>query len=285
MGVESFIPQQWSGNLLTRLHENLIISSLCNRDYEGEVSQSGDRVRVNMVSGQSASAYTPNSTTLTYGQLDGAPVYVDINRRYYAAFYIDDLDKRQAKGDVVGEGTKELGFALAKEMEVYIASLYGQAQVVAGLGTEAAPIDVTSLNVTEYLGLVAQGLDNANVPTEGRWFVCRPWFLHKIELADITLNTNNTTTVQNGFRGNYLGFNIFVSNNISRNSSSNDKTRNLAGYMGSITLAQQIPLTVEAMRDPINAFRDLVRALNVYGAKVIRPDTLACLRADYTAEP
>lgn len=283
MGIESFIPETWSGALQTRLHNNLVLANICNRDYEGDVVD-GDRVRINKINAIGTAAYTPNSTTLTYAQIDGAPIYLDINRRYSANFYVEDLDKRQARGDVVGEATAEMAYALANEMDAFIASLYTQAQIVSGLGTSGTPIDITSLNITEYLGLVNQKLDEANVPQAGRFIALRPWMYAKIQLADITLNTDNTDTLRNGFMGNYLGLDIYVSNNISEsNTSTHADSRCIAGYNGSITLAQQLS-TVEAMRAE-TTFRDLVRALNVYGAKVVRPDATACLRTDYTAEP
>ena len=281
MGIESFIPEKWSGNLQSRLHANLVFGGICNRNYEGEVVD-GDRVRISQINSMSATAYTPNTTTLTYNQLDGAPIFLDINRRYTANFYIEDLDAKQARGNVVGEATGEMAFTLGNEMDAYIASLYSQAQVVSGLGTSGTPLDITSLNVTEKIGLVQQKLDEANVPMESRYIVVSPWFLHKIELADITLNTANSATMSGGFRGNYLGLNIFVSNNVSESSAGVD-SRFIAGYNGSITLAQQIS-KVEALRAE-STFRDLVRALNVYGAKVTRPNATACLRCDYTVEP
>ena len=91
-------------------------------------------------------------------------------------------------------------------------------------------------------------------------------------------------TMREGFRGNYLGLNIFVSNNISIGTASTQAdTRNMAGYSGSITVAEQL-MKIEALRQT-SRFADEVRALLVYGAKVVRPDTLVCFRTDYTAEP
>ena len=283
MGIESFIPEIWSGNLQTRLHNNLVFGGVCNRDYEGDVVD-GDRVRINKLNSMSATAYTPNSSTITAAQLDGAPIFLDINRRYQVSFYVEDLDKKQARGDVVGQATREMAYTLANEMDAYVASLYGQPLIVYGLGTAGTPIDVTSLNVTEYIGLISQKMDEANVPMETRFIVLPPWLFHKIELADITLNTDNSMTMSAGFRGSFLGLNLFVSNNVSEATAlTHAGARCIFGYSGSFTLAQQLS-TVEAFRST-TAFRDEVRALNVYGAKCIDPGASGVFRADYTAEP
>ena len=284
MGIESFIQERWSGNIQSRLNDALVFGAVCNSDFVGDVLGS-DRVRILMVnSNTTLAAYTPNSTTLTYSAIDGAPIHLNIDRRYTANFKLDDVDAGQIVGDVVGPATNEMGFAIGNDMDQFIAAKYAEAMAVSGLGTAGTPINVTSLNIIEYLGLVSQRLDEANVPQEGRWMVINPWFKHKIELADITLNTDNSNTLANGFMGRALGFGFYVSNNVSEaTASTHAGARIMAGYSGTMTLAQQIA-KVEQVRD-IQDFATYYRALNVYGVKVVRPNALACLRATYTAEP
>ena len=53
-----------------------------------------------------------------------------------------------------------------------------------------------------------------------------------------------------------------------------------AGVPGAIAFAEQI-VKVEAYR-PENGFKDALKGLHVYGAKVVRPDALATLTASIT---
>lgn len=200
------------------------------------------------------------------------------------AFKIDDVDAAQTKPKLMQNAMQEAGWGLRDASDQYIAGLYTDAAIQADLGTEATPIDITSVNITEYIGLVAQKLDEANVPSETRWMVAPPWFFQKINLASITLDTNNSEIIRGGYQGSFLGFDLYKSNNVSIGTpASNAKTRVMAGYRGSITFAEQV-LSLEAYR-PESSFSDAMKGLYVYGAKVSRPDALAVLRCDYTAEP
>lgn len=284
MSIESFIQERWSGRIQTRLENSLVYGAVCNRDYIGDIV-GADRVRINMINANTSLAtYTPNSTTMTYSQVDGAPIFLDINNRYTANFALDDVDEAQVQGDIVGPATDAMGFAIANEMDQRIAGRYVDAMANSNIGTAGVPLAITSLNIVEKLGLVAQNLDEANVPQDTRWGVVPPWFIHKLELADITLNTDNSDTMANGFAGRALGFTFYISNNVSEATpATHTGARIMFGYRGTITLAQQIA-KVEQIRDK-DDWRSYYRALNVYGIKTIRPNTLAAMIATYTVEP
>ena len=53
----AFIPTLWSVNCLPSLHQNTILSEVCNTDYEGELQNQGDTVRIRTAP-QSASLTT-----------------------------------------------------------------------------------------------------------------------------------------------------------------------------------------------------------------------------------
>jgi len=284
MALEQFIPEIWSGELLERLRKAHVFGFVANRDYEGEISQFGDIVRINTIGLIDVSDYTPNSTTLTVQTIDDAQTQLKINQRKYFAFKVDDVDSAQTKPKIMQSAMREAAWSLRDQQDQYIASLYTDAGITSGLGTEGTPIDITSVNITEYMGLVSQKLSENDVPLETRWMIVPPWFHQKLILAKITLDTNNSETITNGFIGRYLGFDLYVSNNVSIGTpSTNAKTRIMAGYRGTITFAEQL-MKMEAYR-PESSFSDAVKGLALYGAKVARPSTLAVLRADYTAEP
>jgi hypothetical protein len=274
MSVETFIPEIWAGELLVRLKAALVFKNIANEDYSGDIQSYGDVVKINQIGTINISTYTKNSTTLTRQKLSSAQKELKINQAKYFDFDIDDIDMAQTKPKVMQEAMQESAWGLANAADQYIAALYTDAGIVASLGTEATAIDITSVNVIEYLGLVAQKLDEANVPFESRWMMIPPWFHQKIVLAKITLDTNNSEVFNNGFVGSAMGFNFFMSNNVSvKTAATNQGSRIMAGYRGTITFAEQIS-KVEAFR-PHDGFEDAVKGLYLYGAKVTRPDTLA----------
>jgi len=284
MSLEAFIPQIWSGEILSQLRKAHVFGFVANRNFQGDISAFGDTVKINMIGNITVSDYTKNSTSMTPQILDDASKFLRIDKAKYFNFRVDKVDQAQAKPSVMAEAMARAAYGLRDESDTDIAALYTDAQIVSGLGTAALAIAITSVNVTEYVSLVASKLDEANVPQESRWMVIAPWFRHKLELADITLNTDNTSTITNGFFRNFLGFNLFVSNNVSIGTpATNTHTRIMAGYNGTITLAEQL-LEVEAFK-PEASFGDAVKGLYVYGIKTVRPETLACLDCTYTAEP
>jgi len=283
MAFESFRPEIWSGALLSNLRDAHVAVGLCNRNYEGEIREFGDVVKISQIGTVNVNTYTEDSTTLTYQVVNGAQTQLHIDQQYYIAFSIDDVNQAQMKPKVVSAYMEESAWGLSDQADSSILAKYDEANIVTGLGTSGTPIDITSVNVTDYCGLVNMRMNMANVPTQRRYFIVAPWFAHKMLLAKIMLSTNNTSNLDNGFLGNFMGLNIFESNNVSIGTASTlADTRMIAGYPGSITFAEQT-VKMEALRRE-NSFKDAIRGLHVYGSKVF-PDRTACLRADYTAEP
>ena len=69
MSVDNFIPELWSANVHRALSNTHVFASVANREYEGNISQMGDTVKVNMINDPTVNTYTKNSTTLTVEDL------------------------------------------------------------------------------------------------------------------------------------------------------------------------------------------------------------------------
>ena len=237
-------------------------------------------VHINELGPITVNDYDNTSTdALTIQTLTDAQKLLQINRAKYTAFWVDKQDMAKAKGNFMAEAMRNQSFALANEVDEYIAGLYSDAGIVVS-GTAAACTDITSTNVLKYISMIAQKHDEANTPAQGRWLAVPPWFYQKMLLSKIALDTSNSDALGTGFVGSYMGFNLYVSNNIEAVS---DGHAILSGYPGSITLATQVTDTQVANTVTVG-FKYLVKSLLVYGAKVVRPNNLAVLYADETAE-
>lgn len=281
MSVDNFIPQLWEANYLATLKKIHVFASVANRNYEGTISAFGDSVRIPMIGALSASAYTKNSTSISVADLQDGVSVLNIDRSYYTAFGVDSVDKAQAKGDLMNAGMVEAAYALSDNVDAYIASLYAGAGM--SQNTDSSPVDMTSLNIEEEFLEAAETMDENNVEREGRFSVIAPWVHTKFNLVAITNLTQNVEEWRNGKIGAFGGFELYVSNNVSKNSTSWDKTRIICGVKNkSFTLAQQ--LTDIVPFKPESSFEDAIKMLLLYGAKVIRPDKTLTLYADKTAE-
>lgn len=283
MALAHFVPEVWSGRILKRLNQALVYRNVCTTEYEGEITGAGDVVKINEIGPISVNTYQSTSTgALTVQQLTDAQKLLKIDQMKYFAFWLDDVDNAQTKPKLMREAMDEGAYSIANQIDYYISRLYSDAGLAIG-GTSTTGVDVTSTNVLKYLSLAQQKLDENNTPMMGRWMVVPPWFAQKLTLSKIALDTNNSGTLAAGYLGrSHYGFDIYVSNQV-YHASSTDRAAIMCGYTGSIALAVQYLATRQESSGTIG-FKTLVKGLVVFGAKVLRPNNLGVLWADYTAE-
>ncbi|MFI2431982.1 P22 coat protein - protein 5 domain protein [Streptomyces sp. NPDC018693] len=283
MAITNFKPQIWSARLLVAWRKALVYGGpmVVNRDYEGDIAEAGDVVKITSISDPTISDYNANSTVITPEELTDAQRNLPIDQSKYWAFKVDDIDKRQAKGNVIPEAMSRAAYRLADTADQYIAGLYtgvaaandlGTVSVVAGTPTDAYDDVLIPLKVL---------LDEADVPKQGRYCVVPPWFEGRLLRDDrfIRADASGTTDgLRNGMAGRAAGFTIMVSNNCP-NPAGDDYVVQ-AGVNAAISFAEQINKT-EAYR-PENSFADAVKGLALYGAKLIRPDGIAIATASQT---
>lgn len=274
MAITRFRPEIWSALLMQALRKSHVYAGLCNRDYEGEIQAAGDTVRVTSISRPTVNSYNRNQD-ISYEELTDAQRTLVVDQEKYWAFSVDDVDKAQAKGDVMGAAMEESGYAVNDGVDSYVASLYTQASASNALGTVA--IDTPATAYTQ-LRLLSLKLTQANVSKVSRWVVLPPWYASLLLEDDKFVNTAADASqmhLREGWVGRALGFDIFESNNAPNPSGSNHVV--LAGTNRAITFASQLTKT-ESLRSEVR-FADRMRGLYVYGAKVMRPDGLATLIA------
>lgn len=283
MSLSNFIPSIWAGNLLSALDKAHVAVSVANREYEGDIKQGGDTVRINQIGEITVGSYTKNTNISTAQDLQDAQTVLTVDQQKYFNFQVDDIDKAQTKPKVMAEAMRKSAYALKDTADAYLLGLYSQAGLGVGIsGGVVTPIDVNSANVEDTLLTVAETMDLSNIPRDGRFAIIPPWFLNKLALAGLTTKTANDVLFANGFIDRVLGFDMLLSNNVSKNSASWDITRCMFGVKGqSLNYVEQI-VSVEAYRPELR-FADAVKGLHVYGAKW-RADMTLCLYADKTAE-
>jgi N4-gp56 family major capsid protein len=277
MSIARFRPEIWSANLLVALRKALVYGSpmVVNKDYEGEIAEAGDTVRITSISRPSIGTYIPNQTVITFPELTDAQRTLTIDQSKFWSFSVDDVDARQAKGNVMPQAADESAYALADVIDQYIASMYTGVQAANALGSIVVNSATTPTDAYDKVLVPLKiKLDKANVPTNGRFVVVTPE-LHGCLLRDgrfIKVNEAGTDEgLRNGHVGRASGFEIMMSNNAPNTTASEFAT--IAGTNMGISFAEQIN-KVEALR-PQSSFSDALKGLALYGAKLVRPDSLA----------
>lgn len=93
-------PIKYSLKLVSLLYNETIYTKVTNTDYEGEIRNEGDRVRVRTLGKLTLSAYTKGMSLVAQ---DLAPSYEDliVDQQQYFKFIVDDIDKLQNDVDTI----------------------------------------------------------------------------------------------------------------------------------------------------------------------------------------
>jgi hypothetical protein len=278
MSLDNFIPQVWSARLLLNLDKALVFAQagVVNRDYEGEIRNVGDTVKINSIGRVSVKSYTKNAEIDAPEQLTSAQQSLLIDQGDYFNFFVDDVDAVQQRPKVMNQAMQDSAYELRDVVDGYIAGLHTDAAGDNLIGTDASPITwATADEAYEHLVDLSVKLDENNVPSGGRWAIVPPWF-HGVLLKDDRFVKSGVDAgdvrLRNGMVGEAAGFSILKSNNTPVSSGD---YKIIAGHPIAWSYASQITKT-EAYR-PEKRFADAVKGLHVYGAKVVRPSALAVL--------
>lgn len=277
MAITHFKPELWAAELIVQLRKQLVFAGpdIVNHDYEGQIQEAGDTVHISSVGDVEVKDYEGE---VDYDDIDDAGMALVVDQSKYFAKKFGDVDKAQSLngGAVMAQTMSNAAYRLSDVADQYVAGMYTKiaaANVLDGtVYTLTAPDEAYQALVD--LGVV---MDEANVPTEGRYAVVPPWF-HGVLRKDVNfINASKSgdggQALRNGEVGEAAGFSILKSNNCAAPTANENVI--MGGTPMAITFANQI-IKTEALRDP-KSFSDLVRGLHVYGADVVYPDGLAAV--------
>ena len=257
MAVTHFIQTVWSKKIQDSLELKCKLVDNCLREYEGDCKQA-KTVKILGVGEPTIGEYKP-STGITVEEMSDASQELTINQANYFAFYVDDIDQAQSVKGLAEEYQRKAVHGLAVKRDSYIAKLiYG----------------VPASNVTTATALTADAIktaiDNAIVALRERNFdeegviEITPAVYNLFKNHLITLSTDNPEYIKKGIVGKYDDFEVVMSNNMYKDT--NHVYCDVRGKKA-IAFAGQIN-EVEAMRVE-KYFKDMVRGLDTFGAKVI----------------
>lgn len=277
-----FIPTVWASRLLTALEKSLIYgqADVCNRDYEGEIREAGNTVKIASIGDVEIGTYTKDEDIAEATALTDEDQTMVIDQQKYFNFYVDCIDRAQQNVNVLDEAMRRSAWALKDTADSYLAGVIVDA-VASGnkIGSVTTPKVPTKDDAYEYLVDLGVLLDESNVPLDGRFVVVPAWF-HGLLLKDerfIKAGTRRSdATLANGEVGSAAGFSIMKSNNVPN--VSGEKYKIVAGHSMATTYVEQV-LDLQTYK-PEKRFGDAVKGLHVYGAKVVRPTALAMLIAN-----
>ena len=271
MSIQNFISTVWSENLYQALDKQYVAVSNCNRDYEGEIREKGNVVRICGIENVSVSDYTKNTNMSAPEALTDNYRDLVIDQAKYFNFQIDDVDRAQSTPKLMALAMKNAASALANAADKYVYSLFSEA------GSSITDGNVTAETIVGHLIDARTKLFAKNVADASDIVIeVSPEIAGLILKAKVNLSTDNQEALENGFLGSIGGCKIFVSNNISKGmTESGTSHKCIARTKRAVAFAEQLS-EIDAYRPELR-FADAVKGLHLYGAKVVYPDEMVLL--------
>lgn len=303
--ASGFIPEIWSGKLVEKFYASTVLAAISNTDYEGEIKNQGDRVKIRTKPTVTIRDYKADGL-LGLDRPQGGTVELYIGNGKYFSLALDDVMEIQSDLNVLSmwsdDAAQQLKIVVDQDVlggivnQMAAANQGTAAGVITAslnLGVKGTPVTVVGRNAgsgqVELIDLLLRGgqaLDEQNIPEVGRWAVMPAWagrMIKQSELRQAYLSGDSVTMLRNGRLGMIDRFTIYISNLLPNNTS--DSTNFASGewpiYMGhahGLTFASQIS-KVETLRSELT-FSQILRGLQVYGYQIV--DGKALVQAQVT---
>lgn len=284
----NFIPEIWSGKLIENFYDATVLSAISNTDYEGEIRNMGDTVNIRTTPEITIQTYVKGQT-LSVENPDKAKLQLVIDKGEYFACVEDDVDQVQTDMNLMDMWSKDASERMKIKIDQRVltdllpdvsANNKGQtAGAISGnidLGVAGTPEALTTSNVIGKIVDMGTVLDEANCP-EGDRFLVIPakmaGLIKQSDLKDASITGDGSTPLRNGRLGMIDRFTVFVSHNLKKTSGGEFSV--IGGHKMGFTFASQMT-NMETIRSE-TTFGNIIRGLQVYGYKVVKPEALATM--------
>lgn len=284
----NFIPEVWSGKTLIKFYQSTIFGDIANTDYEGEISQYGDKVKIRTIPDIEINDYVIDMD-LDYKKQAGGVVELLIDQGKYYAFPINAVEQHQADIPYMEKWTDDAGQQMSIKIDRDIladipadasadnsGATAGKISGSYNMGVTGTPLQVSKSNILEVIVDMGSVLDEQDAPQSDRWLAFPAAFcglIKKSDLKDASITGDGKSILRNGLIGSIDRFKIYSSNNLSFSTDgSNSVCNTMAGHKSALTFASQL-VENEVIPNPKD-FGKLMRGLQVYGYKVVKPEAL-----------
>lgn len=296
--TNGFIPEIWSGKLVEKFYSSTVLSAIANTDYEGEIKNQGDRVRIRTKPTITIRDYRADGD-LQIDRPEGSNLTLYIGEGKYFNLALDDVMEIQSDLNALSIWSDDAAQQLKIVVDTDVLGGIRGGMAAANRGTAAGRI-TQSVNLgatTTPLATVArspsagqveildvilrlgQVLDEQNIPEEGRWIVMPVWAIAQLKFSDLRqayLTGDSVTPMRNGRIGMIDRFTVYSSNLLPAGVAGGLAAGEFmiyAGHAHGLTFASQIN-KVETIRSE-RSFLTLLRGLQVYGYQIVDGTALA----------
>ena len=246
---------------------NLVLTNLVKR-YDRDVKSKGQTVEIPNLSNIAANAKVAN-TQVTLNAPTETKQTITINQYFESSVLVEDNADAQAAYDTHSEYRQKAGYAIAEEMDNFIAVT--MTADFGSVGTYG-----TALDYDVFLD-AKLALDNAKAPLTERYFVVTPQGHREMLEVDEFIRydamgaSGQPSPIKTGKVGTILGSEVYMSQNLVVTAGTPVQNNNLYFHRESFGLAVQKDIKVEMQRKT-EYLGDLIVASALWGGSVIRAD-------------
>jgi hypothetical protein len=273
MSVSKFIPEIWSASILRGFEKTSVFATVCSRDYSGDLVGRGDVVKVPKIGAVAVRDYEKGGP-ITYDEVQGSTVDISVDQQKYWALKADDINRMQSAPASLDGATLNVAYALRDTIDEYSAGILTEYA-----GTQLYEDKAYSGDWVHLFALLAQKLDEMNVPRGGQYVIIPPFVVAGLTEAVIKAGMPNEKPLAEGFISRIVGFDVFMSNNLETDAYG---TRIIAGVKAASTHIMQLAKT-ETLRDR-DSFSDLIRRLAVCTTAALLSEGIATALVEKPAE-
>ena len=264
MAIDNFIPEIWAAAVNESFSASKIVTNTLTTTYAGEARR-GNVVHITGAVTPTISSY---NGTIAAESLSDTTVELLIDQAKAFSFLVDDVNKVQAAGSF-DAWSRSAGKALAETAEAYVIS-----QMLDGGTNAGTPVINSGETAKAAIRQIRTALSAAKVPATGRYCVVNS------AMADLLLQglsdaaqAGTDSELRNGAIGRLYGMVILESPLFE------ETAPQAIGYHEAVVPFVSQLDKVEALR-ATDSFSDIVRGLQVYGAKVSMADGVQYVTAD-----
>jgi len=281
----NFIPEIWSGKLIENFYDTTVLAAISNTDYEGEIKSMGDTVNIRTTPELTIQTYVKGQT-LSVENPDKAKLQLLIDKGEYFAAVEDDVDQVQSDINMMDTWSKDASERMKIKIDNRIltdmltdisasnkGATAGAISADLNIGVTSSPVAITKTNAIDQIINMGTVLDEANCPESDRFIVIPAKMAGHIKMSDLkdaSITGDGTSPLRNGRLGMIDRFTVYVSHNLYKNGS---EFSIIAGHKMGLTFASQMT-NMETIRSE-STFGNIIRGLQVYGYKVVKPEALA----------
>ena len=215
--VTAVTPEVWSRILQAHLFKSLVSFDVCNLDMRKELTF-GDVINKQYFDSLSAKEYTPG-TAVSAQALAFNTDQITVDKKYHVTYYVDSIEQVQANvpliQSMIGDAAYQLRDKIDTTVFYRVSGGIPMDSAELGGGTASALITATTGNIIRIFSDAREELRKANVE-ENDWIaIVNPTIAQLIEQKATAVGYNVAdATLRNGYIGDFMGFGIYVSNNL-----------------------------------------------------------------------